>query len=223
MNFVESVSQNRDRIIRVLVPVLLVLWATAAVLVWWTAPRAATPQQVAAVMERGDARTVTRSVPRPGSVAGHVLAPMQVSEPPTKGEYLVWQDARLQRHWTDLSSLEIREQVLGQDGTVDAAALAFSDRARPGGSHLVVHPEIIVDLLTGVLSLALVFVGPAQRGTRWFWGWLLLAGLPLNVGLLAYCWIELLDRGTLGRERRVTGVWGFLMVVVGSLAAVSLR
>lgn len=75
-----------------------------------------------------------------------------------------------------------------------------------------------VALALGLVGFGLIVLGPRpNRGTRWFWFWLLWA--PLALGVLAYAVVELVRPGRLQRpdagRRRHSGLLGVLVAWLG--------
>lgn len=127
MDTAEPTGTRRDRRAGVLVAVLLVLWVVSIGLSWWSAPRSATLDQAVASMTTGDARTVAREAGRPGSVVRHVLSAPASAPSADSGQYLVWQDSTLRRHWIDLSDQQVRDRVMAHADPTGSSVTSAPD------------------------------------------------------------------------------------------------
>lgn len=224
---------------KLITTLLCTLWLLTIVGTIWASPRPASVAEAEAAITGNQIATIERIAQPPAGVITQLTTsfPRESDNSDTAGGFLQWSDTRHRSHWISLDEVEqvaakhadptiqygpssADEELASRDLTYDR----FGEHVR--GSYTTW--EYLPALALGLMEFGLVVAGAARRGTRWFWFWLLLVpGLPLDAGLLAYVWAEILGRGGSGRGRRMSGFDGFLLCllvnIVVSMALVAGR
>ncbi|MEL4505467.1 hypothetical protein AAEX63_10005 [Luteococcus sp. H138] len=212
-----------ERIITIL---LLSCWVLMLAGTVWATPQRASVAEVERAITSKNIILHERREQVPASAVERLLTSVTVNDEddPSRGGYLVWKDRSHRWHWTTLddaapvaAKYADKDRQYGDstsDGPPDDATLTYY-RFGEHAHTSYFSWEYAGGLLLGAMELGLVIAGAARRGTRWFWFWVLLVpGLPLDAGLLGYLWLEVLNRGTAGRTRRMAGWEGLFFCIL---------
>jgi hypothetical protein len=223
-------------LLRALAWLLLAGWAVTVGLALWTRPAETTQQQLRADIAAGRVdhyEVVYGTWTRQG--------PWNVSttdfNPSPNGPGIAWSLHDGRRRWASITGVPVgldssppqAHAPLNPDGTptgqadpVVAPLVAALDRA--GATSPVPQPEVLdpVVAVVAVVGLIMLVTGPPpQRGTKWFWFWLL--GVSAGLGLVAWLVLEQLFPPQSPVRRRERGITGFAVsFVAASLVNVSL-
>ncbi|MEL4357718.1 MULTISPECIES: hypothetical protein [unclassified Luteococcus] len=210
---------------KIITTLLLTLWLLSILGTLWAVPQRATVAEAEAAITGHRVTSTTRQQEQPDGVLGQLLGTSfqgGTDASSDTGEYLEWTDALHRHHWIPLAEVApVAAKHADPDISygeprptgLELAYLQFSEHRDPMHNTYVTW-EYLPAMALGVMEFGLVIAGAARRGTRWFWFWILLMpGLPLDAGLLAYVWAEILGRGPV-RVRRLSGYDGFLFCLL---------
>ncbi len=211
---------------------LLVLWVGWATLAWWSAPRPADVAQIDRDIAAGAVRSVVTA--NGWDSDNQFWITFSAARVSPNGSLIVWTTASGQTRYA-APGLPAHSRGLagfwgdGQEPQTQLLVARLRDAAQSAGRTAVVADRMrtVANLLAGVsvlLFLSLLIRGPAPvRGTRWFW----IGVIPFGLGVLTWLARERQPNpastsqpktGKLTRKQRESGLTGFALALVASIA-----
>ena len=202
---------------------LVALWVIYVALSLWTSPVVASGAAVKAAAGTGRITDVDRVAALPPRLS---FSPMflfqQDNSTDGTGKYLVWSATNGHRYYTEVNTVPgpfppadraMTGAMYSGDGSKptaeDRATAYVADRTMVGGVVVWTDAAKLALLLAAVASL---IARTPQRGTRWFWFWVIT--IPLGVGLLWYAIREQLQDHD-PSVRRWKGAQGVIFSLLG--------